>query len=177
MQRQWKEPEDKWLALPGPSHCPTPTYPVCSKLFPCCLVAKSRPTLCDPMDRSLPGSSVYGDSPGKRTGVGYHSLSRRSSPPRDRTWVSCIGRQMLYHPSHQGSPCSNKHWLNTTSSCGQLGNDPPVFSPLPFGLTPLLPHSGFPGIVLPSPPPRRVFTHKFYYRLCFLGHLEQALPQ
>ena len=32
------------------------------------------PTLCDPMDCSLPGSSVYGDSPGKNTGVGCHAL-------------------------------------------------------------------------------------------------------
>ena len=32
------------------------------------------PTLCDPMDCSLPGSSVYGDFPGKNTGVGCHTL-------------------------------------------------------------------------------------------------------
>ena len=31
-------------------------------------------TLCDPMNRSPPGSSVYGDSPGKNTGVGCHAL-------------------------------------------------------------------------------------------------------
>ena len=29
---------------------------------------------CDPMDWSLPGSSVHGDSPGKNTGVGCHFL-------------------------------------------------------------------------------------------------------
>ena len=28
------------------------------------------PTLCDPMDYSLPGSSVHGDSPGKNIKVG-----------------------------------------------------------------------------------------------------------
>ena len=39
-----------------------------------CLVAQSCPTLCDPMDCSLPGSSVHGDSPGKNTGVGCHVL-------------------------------------------------------------------------------------------------------
>ena len=32
-------------------------------------VAQSCPTLCDPMDRSLPGTSVHGDSPGKDTGL------------------------------------------------------------------------------------------------------------
>ena len=31
-------------------------------------------TLCDPMDCSLPGSSVHRDSPGKNTGVGRHAL-------------------------------------------------------------------------------------------------------
>ena len=29
---------------------------------------------CDPMDYSLPGSSVHGDFPGKSTGVGCHFL-------------------------------------------------------------------------------------------------------
>ena len=34
----------------------------------------SCPTLCDPVDSSLPGSSNHGDSPGKNTGVGCHAL-------------------------------------------------------------------------------------------------------
>ena len=38
------------------------------------LVAQSCLTLCDPMDCSLPGSSVHGGSPGKNTGVGSHAL-------------------------------------------------------------------------------------------------------
>ena len=32
------------------------------------------PTLWDPMDRSLPGSSVHGSLQGKNTGVGCHAL-------------------------------------------------------------------------------------------------------
>ena len=36
----------------------------------CNRCARSCPTLCDPMDCSLPGSSVLGDSPGENTGVG-----------------------------------------------------------------------------------------------------------
>ena len=39
-----------------------------------CLVAQLCPTLCDPMDCSLPSSSVCGDSPGKNTRVGCHAL-------------------------------------------------------------------------------------------------------
>ena len=58
-----------------------------------CLVAQSCPTLCDRMDCSLPGSTVYGDSPGKNAGVGYHAAIPSSGgipQPRDRTQVSCI---------------------------------------------------------------------------------------
>ena len=39
-----------------------------------CSVAKSGPTLCDPMDCSLPDFSVHGIFPGKNTGVGCHFL-------------------------------------------------------------------------------------------------------
>ena len=31
-------------------------------------------TLCDPMDCSLPGSSIHRDSPGKNTEVGFHAF-------------------------------------------------------------------------------------------------------
>ena len=36
------------------------------------LVTQSCLSLCDPMDCSLPGSSIHGDSPSKNTGVGCH---------------------------------------------------------------------------------------------------------
>ena len=39
-----------------------------------CSVTQSRPTLCNLMDCSPPGSSVPGDSPGKNTGVGCYAL-------------------------------------------------------------------------------------------------------
>ena len=38
------------------------------------LVTWSCPTLCDPMDCNLPGSSVHGDSPDKNTRVHCHAL-------------------------------------------------------------------------------------------------------
>ena len=46
----------------------------------CGLVAQSCLTLCDPVDYSLPGSSVHRDSPGKNTGVGFHTLLRGIFP-------------------------------------------------------------------------------------------------
>ena len=39
-----------------------------------CLVAQSCPTLCNPMDGRLPGSSVHGGSSCNNTGVGCHAL-------------------------------------------------------------------------------------------------------
>ena len=44
------------------------------------LVAQSCQTLWDPMDYRPPGSSVHGDSPGKNTGVGCHSLHQGIKP-------------------------------------------------------------------------------------------------
>ena len=40
------------------------------------------------MDCSLPGSSVYVDSPDKNTGVGSHALLQRSPQPRDQIQFS-----------------------------------------------------------------------------------------
>ena len=42
-------------------------------------VAQSCPTLSDPMDCSLPGSSIHRIFPGKSTGVGCHGLLREVS--------------------------------------------------------------------------------------------------
>ena len=62
-----EEPEF-WTS--GPKSCER--FPVI--LCVLCLVAQLRPTLCNPVDCSPPGSSVHGDSPGKNTGVGCHAL-------------------------------------------------------------------------------------------------------
>ena len=64
------------------------------------LYAQSCPTLCDPLDCSLPGSSVHGIFQARILEWVAISFSRGSSWPRDQTWVSCvscIGRQVLYH--------------------------------------------------------------------------------
>ena len=54
-----------------------------------CLVAQPCPTICDPMDCSLPGSSVHGISRQEHWS-GQGSFARGSSWLRDRTWVSCV---------------------------------------------------------------------------------------
>ena len=48
------------------------------------------PTLCDPMDCSLPGSSVHGISQARILQWVAIFFSRGSSQPRDQTWVSWI---------------------------------------------------------------------------------------
>ena len=53
-------------------------------------VAQSCPTLCDPMDCSLPGSSVHGIFQTRILEWVAISFSRRSSRPRDWTQVSYI---------------------------------------------------------------------------------------
>ena len=75
-----------------------------------CLVAQLCPTLWDPVDCSLPGSSVYADSPGKKTGVGCHALLQGIFPPQASNLGLSYCRQILYHLSHQGSPLAL--WLS-----------------------------------------------------------------
>ena len=53
-------------------------------------VARLCPTLCDPTDCSLPGSSVHRIFQARVLEWVTISLSRGSSRPRDQTWVSCI---------------------------------------------------------------------------------------
>ena len=52
-----------------------------------CLVAQSCPTLCDPMDSSPPGSSVYGIIQARILEWVAMPSSRESSQPRNRTQV------------------------------------------------------------------------------------------
>ena len=60
------------------------------------LVDQSCLTLSNPMDCSLPGSSIHGISETKILGWVAISLSRRSFWPRDRTYISYIGRQIFF---------------------------------------------------------------------------------
>ena len=57
-------------------------------------------TICNPMDHSRPGSSVRGILQARILEWVAISSCRASSPPRDRTFVSCVsctGRQVLHH--------------------------------------------------------------------------------
>ena len=72
-------------------------------------VYQSCPTLCDTMGCSLPGFSVHGILPTRILEWVAMPSSRGSSQPRDQicvSYVSYIGRQILYHYYHLGSPHS-----------------------------------------------------------------------
>ena len=77
---------------------PSRLLSVCS-----CVHAKSFQsylTLCNPMDCSPPGSSVHEILQARILEWVVVPFSRESSQPRDQThisYISCIGRQILYH--------------------------------------------------------------------------------
>ena len=70
---------------------------------PACMQAKSLqscPTLCDPMDCSPPGSSVYGILQARILEWVVMPSSKESSQSRGGihfSYISCIGRWVIYH--------------------------------------------------------------------------------
>ena len=66
-----------------------------------CVITQSCPTLCG---CDLPGSSVLGDSPGKDTEVGCHTLLQGIFPAQglNPSFPHC--RWIIYHLHHKGSP-------------------------------------------------------------------------
>ena len=72
-------------------------------------ITQSYPPLCDPMDCSLPGSCVHGDSPGKNTGVGSHSLLQGIFPTQGLKSSLLLCRWILNLLRHQGSPKFLRH--------------------------------------------------------------------
>ena len=73
-----------------------------------CSVIQSCPTLCDPMDCSLPGSSGNGDSAGQNNGVGSCSLLQGIFLTQELNQSLLHCRQILYQLSCHGSPLTIK---------------------------------------------------------------------
>ena len=69
-----------------------------------CVCAHSSLTLCNSMDCSPHDPSVHGVLQARILECIAISYSRGSSHGRDQTCISCIGRRIVYHLSHLGSP-------------------------------------------------------------------------
>ena len=78
------------IALPAPASCLLPFTLCCF-----CLVTKLCLVLCNPMDCSLPGSSVHGISQTRILECVAISFSRGSSQPRHQTHISCIAGRLF----------------------------------------------------------------------------------
>ena len=95
----------------------------------CVQLLQSCPTLCNPMDCSPLGlhrSLCPWDSPGKNTGVDCHVFSRRSSQPRDRTWVSLQADSLLLSKTYM-PPANLLHHSDAVSD--SWVKCPSLFSP------------------------------------------------
>ena len=85
-------------------------FPFYFYLLCCCsfLVAKSCPTLCDPMDCSPPGSSVHGILQARTLEWVAIFFSKGSSRSRDRTLIFCLaGGFFTIEPSGKLYPSSD----------------------------------------------------------------------
>ena len=78
------------------------------------LVAQLCPTLCDPMDRILPGSSVHGILQARILERVAMPFSRESSWHRDWTRVSCVaGRFFTVWATMEATRWSGWDWLSS----------------------------------------------------------------
>ena len=68
----------------------------------------------DPMDCGPPGSSVFGDSPGKNTGVACHALLQGIFPTQGSNSGISHYKWLLYHLSH----LSGGHFWDTAKVLG-----------------------------------------------------------
>ena len=94
-------------------------------------------TLCNPMECSPTRLLCPWNSLGKNTGVDCHALLQGIFPTRDWTHVSCIGRWILYHKCHLGSP--EKTWRNLKSI---LPNERSQSEKVTYCMIPNIWHSG-----------------------------------
>ena len=86
-----------------------------------CLVVVIEPLsgsqpFCNPIDRSLPGSSVHGISQARILYWVAISISRGSSQLRAQTCVSCMGRGILYYWAAWEAPSLKQADLENSSS-------------------------------------------------------------
>ena len=87
----------RFITVNMKQHMPTTAH--CNMCVCACLLSRSvvSDSVSNPMKCSPPGSSVSGIFQARILEWVAISSSRGSFRPRERTHVSCIGRQILYH--------------------------------------------------------------------------------
>ena len=99
----------------------------------CCLVSKSRLTPVIPRAIARPpGSSVHEIFQARILESIAVSSSRGSSRPGDRTWISCSGRQILYHwaTKEELSPHTQHSFVNQVQFSSVAQSCPTLFDPM-----------------------------------------------
>ena len=96
------------------------------------------PTLCDPVNCSLPGSSALGIFQARKLEWVAISFFRGSSQPKDWTHAFCISRQILYHWATREALSASSSSSSVAQSCLTLW---------PHGLQ-------YTRLLCPSPTPR-----------------------
>ena len=132
--------------------------PIALELFPtkipcthkralcCCFVAKSCPTLLWSHGLQPARLLCPWDFPGKNTGMSCHFLLQGIFLTRDQTLISCIGKQILYLLSHQGSSKGSFRSLLMTLIFQDSSISPLTFSKWlteNFQISKLIAHSHF----------------------------------
>ena len=155
---------------------------------------KSCPTLWDPMDCSLPGSSIHGIFQARILERVAISFSRGSSRPRDRTWASCIaGRHLTMWATREVvvrvriltpwwcesdvrtvEPAEFRFWIWIFSEAGKTGSSPLSWSALwsqgrkPAHFQPSRTQTATVLFTLLQDPVSYTGGSALYYRLCFV---------
>ena len=84
----------------------------------CALVIQSCPTLCNPMDHSLPGFSLHGIFQARiLEWIAISSLGDLFNPRICTSCISCIGRWILY-------PCTTREAQNSTDTLWHVKENP-----------------------------------------------------
>ena len=91
-------------------------------------VAHLCPTLCNPVDCSLPGSSVHGILQARILGWVAISFARGSSQPRDRIWVSRIAGRLFNLWATREDSINTYTMLNKTPLLHQSSGPRVLFS-------------------------------------------------
>ena len=100
------------------THCFHWDFSQASGNFCCCYLSCSVVSSCfaTPLDCSPPDSSVHGISHARILEGVANSFSRGSSPPTDRTWVSCLAGR-FFTPKPPGKPPGNLGLCLVAQSC------------------------------------------------------------